>query len=121
MPQASRLLLSLVSVTCFALTLALIMQNRAPAVDVQFLGWALPGVSLGLAVASGAVLAGAGVMLNMLNVLQRAGVQKRQASRELERRDISKEEAEAKVKVLETKVQTLEKALQEALKSGQTH
>lgn len=118
MLKAQRLLLNLVSIVCLALTLTLIVQNLAIPVNVQFLTWTLPALSLGLLLAACSLVLGIGILLKMWERLSIVGEQKKKASRELERKDVSHEEAEEKVKVLENKIQTLEKALSEALKSS---
>lgn len=120
MLKAQRLLLNLVAMICLALTLAIIVQNLAVQAPVQFLTWTLPQVSLGLLMAGCSLLLGGAILLTMWERLLIVGEQKKKASRDLERKDVSREEAEEKVKVLENKVQTLEKALSEALKSSHT-
>lgn len=120
MLKAQRLLLTIVSIVFLALTLSLIVQNFSAEVPVQFLSWNLPQVSLGLLLAVVSLLMGGGILLRMWDQVLILSDQKKRASRELERKDVSKEEAEGKLKVLESKVQTLEKALSEALKSNQS-
>lgn len=119
MLKAQRLLLNLVAVIFLALTLALIVQNLAVQTPVQFFTETLSPVSLGLLLGGCSLLLGGAILLKMWERLLIVSEQKKKASRELERKDVSREEAEEKVKVLESKVQTLEKALSEALKSNQ--
>jgi uncharacterized protein HemX len=72
------------------------------------------GLALGLSALLIALASGCRMAYHLLQLNQK---QKR-VSRELERKDVSHEEAESKVKVLESKIQTLEKALSEALKKS---
>jgi hypothetical protein len=119
MLKTQRFLLNLVSLGLLILAVVLLIQNLAVTTDAAFLGVSFPGTPLSLLLAVSGLLVGGSVFLKMLTFLAQAGQQWQKASREIERREVSREEAEARVKVLESKVQTLEKALQEALKSGQ--
>lgn len=119
MRKAQQLLITLVSILFLVGTAILIIQNLAVLVPVQFLTWTTPSASLGAMLAVASVLMGVGILLQMWRRMLTAGEQHKRTSRELERKDVSREEAEEKVKVLENKIQTLEKALSEALKSSQ--
>jgi uncharacterized integral membrane protein len=116
MRKAQQLLITLVSILFLIGTAILIIQNLAVSVPVQFLSWAIPSVSMGALLAIASLLMSAGIVLQMWSRMLTAGEQHKRTSRELERKDVSREEAEGKVKVLENKIQTLEKALAEALK-----
>ena len=116
MNKAQRLLLTLFSLLLLAATLALVVQNWSISVPVHFFSWHEDAMSLGsLLGASGLILAiGAGLLMWLrLTELNQAY---KKTNRELERKDVSREEATEKVKVLENKIITLEKALSEALK-----
>ena len=117
MLKAQRLLITLVAVVFLVVTVMLVVQNMAVPVSVQFLTWEFPLFSLGLVLAGTSLLLGASILLKMWERILTLGTQQKKTSRELERKDVSREEAEEKVKVLENKIQTLEKALAEALKS----
>jgi hypothetical protein len=119
MLKTQRLLLTLFSIVLLVVTITLAIQNLAVQVPVQFLTWVFPSVSLGLTLAITSLLLGASILLKMWERILTIGDQQKRTSRELERKDVSREEAEEKVKVLENKIQTLEKALTEALKSSQ--
>lgn len=117
MLKVQRLILTLLSIALLGLTVALVVQNLDVWVPVSFLSLHAPAVSLGALLAGSALLLGVGILLKMWERLLLLGTQQKRTSRELERRDVSTEEAESQVKVLESKIQTLEKALSEALKS----
>jgi hypothetical protein len=117
--KPQRLLLNLFALILLAFAAVLVVQNLATSVSLQFLSMTFPAVPLGIVALIGALLAGGGTFLKMWERVIASGQQQRRAGRELERREVSQEEAEAKVKVLENKVQTLEKALREALKASE--
>jgi hypothetical protein len=115
------MLLILASIVLLALTVALVAQNfSVPVSGVQFLTWRLSEVSLGLLLAAASLMLGGSILLKMWERLLLMGTGQKRTHRELERKEVSREEAEAQVKVLESKVQTLEKALSEALKISRT-
>jgi hypothetical protein len=120
MRKAQQLLITLVSIVFLVGTAVLIIQNLAVPVPVQFLTWAMPSVPLGAAMAVTSLLLSAGLGLQLWRRLLSVGEQHKRTSRELERKDVSREEAEQKVKVLENKIETLEKALSAALQSSQS-
>ncbi len=120
MLKAQRILLNLLSLTFLVLAVLLIIQNLAIVTPVQFLTFSEPALPLGAVLIANSVLVAAAFGLKACQLLLVAGQQKNRSNRELERKDVSREEAEAKAKVLENKIQTLEKALSEALKSKTT-
>ncbi len=119
MLKAQQFVLNLLSALLLVGVFALIVQNMHASAPLDVLGWHLDAQPVGVAMAVSGVLMAASLMLRMGARMLAMGRQNKQASRELERKEVSREEAAEKVKVLEAKVQTLEKALSEALKQTQ--
>lgn len=115
MLKTQKLLLITGAILFLALTLILVIQNMAVDVPVQFLIWTAPRFSLGLLMAGASLLLGTAIMLKMWERVLILGTQEKKVSRELERKEVSREEASEKVKALENKIITLEKALSQAL------
>lgn len=116
MHKVQRLLLTLFSILLLAATLALVVQNWNTGVPVQFFEWTESPLSLGSLMGLSSLMLGSAILLIMWVRMLSLGREYQKTSRELERKDVSREEAVEKVKVLESKIQTLEKALSEALK-----
>lgn len=116
MLKAQRFVLNLLSVLLLLLAFVLIVQNLDVSVAVEALMWDLGVMSLGSVMALSGILMAGSILLRMADRLLVLRSQGKRATRELERKEVSREEAAEKVKVLEAKVQTLEKALSEALK-----
>lgn len=116
MLKLQRMILTLVSIVLLGFTLALIVQNMDVFVPVRFFSWNATELSVGGWMGVASLMLGLSILAKMWERILMLGTQQKRTNRELERRDVSKEGAEAQVKVLESKVQTLEKALQEALK-----
>ncbi len=114
--KVQRLLLSLLAVLLLAATVALIVQNWHTGVSVQWFSWTEQSISLGSLMGLASLMLGGAMLLMMWVRLLSLGQAYQKTSRELERQDVSREEAVEKVKVLESKIQTLETALSQALK-----
>jgi uncharacterized protein HemX len=117
MLKAKRFLLNLAAIALLGLTIALIAQNAGTDVSATILSEHYT-MNLGLLLGESAVMLGLTVALGVWAWLLVVNTEQKRTHRELERRDVSREEAQSQVKVLENKVQTLEKALSEALKSS---
>ena len=117
MQKIQRLLLTVLGVLLLAAAIALMAQNWHTGVSVQWLKWQDTSIALGSLMALASLLTGSAILLLMWVQVLSLGREYKKTSRELERKDVSREEAVEKVKVLESKIQTLEKALSEALKS----
>lgn len=94
----------------------LMVQNWQTEVSFEGLDHQQYRISLGLLLLGNGALIAAAMGCRVWAYLLVLGKQQKRTSRELERKDVSHEEASSQVKVLEQKVQTLEKALSEALK-----
>ncbi|HEY9745688.1 MAG TPA: hypothetical protein V6C99_05675 [Oculatellaceae cyanobacterium] len=114
--KLQRIVLNLLSVIFLALAVVLAVQNWPSSVTVQWPGGSQTLMPLGaLLLVEGLIASiaiGFGAWCQFLVLKQRY----QRTSRELERKDVSHEEAAGRVKALENKVETLEKALREALK-----
>lgn len=120
MMKTQKLLLNLMALLLLAAALTLVLQNLDQVEQrVHFLNGMLIDLPLGLLLALVGLMFGGAILLKMRERTLLLGQQHQKTSRELERKDVSREEAESKVKVLENKVETLEKALNAALKSNQ--
>ncbi|WP_373533008.1 hypothetical protein [Vampirovibrio sp.] len=120
MLKLQKLLLNLVAILLLGSAAALVVQNLdLTQTNVQFLGGTLIDLSLGALMALAGALVGGALLLKARERTLELGTQYKKVNRDLERKDVSREEAESKVKVLESKVETLEKALSAAIK-GQT-
>ncbi len=121
MLKVQKLLLNLVALLLLGSALILVFQNMdIPEQNVRFLGGTLIDLPLGGLIALVELMVGASILLKAWERTLDLGNQYKKASRDLERKDVSREEAESKVKVLENKVETLEKALSAAIKSQQS-
>jgi hypothetical protein len=121
MLKVQKLFLNLVALLLLGSALVLVFQNMdIPERHVQFLGGTLIDLPLGALLAVVALMVGASILLKAWERTLDLGTQYKKINRDLERKDVSREEAESKVKVLENKVETLEKALSAALKSQQS-
>ncbi len=121
MLKVQKMFLNLVALLLLGSALVLVFQNMdIPEQHVQFLGGTLIDLPLGALLAGVELMVGASILLKAWERTLDLGNQYKKASRDLERKDVSREEAESKVKVLENKVETLEKALSAALKSQQS-
>lgn len=116
MQKLQRLSLNLLALIFLAAVIVLIVRNLETVVSVQWLTETRLQVSLGTLLLVNGVLVALAIASRLWVQLLTLGQQHKKTSRELERRDVSHEEAESRVKALENKVQTLEKALSEALK-----
>lgn len=114
--KLQRIALNLLSFACLALGVALIVLNWPLPVSVQWLNNVRMEMPLGVLLLSMSLLVAASIGFRVWCQFLALGHQHKRTSRELERKDVSHEEAAGRVKALENKVQTLEKALQEALK-----
>ncbi len=116
MLKLQRTFLILLSVLFLALTASLILQNQAQLTPVTLLEWHFTNVSLSIFALVASVSLGLSIGFKMGENALALKTQQKKTSRELERRSVTSDEAEARVSVLESKIQTLEKALSEALK-----
>jgi len=116
MSKIQRLLLTLLGILLLVATGTLVVQNWQTPVPVYFLSWNEPSISAGSLMGLASLILGSGVLLLMWVQVLGLNREYKKTSRELERKDVSREEAVEKVKVLENKIVTLEKALSEALK-----
>lgn len=120
MQKAQKLLLNLIALLLAGTVLSVALQNMdLPEGQVAFLSGTLITMPLGALILAAGVMTGIAILLKAWERSLELGNQYKKASRDLERKDVSREEAESKVKVLENKVETLEKALSAALKSQQ--
>lgn len=121
MLKVQKLLLNLVALLLLGSALVLVFQNMdIPEQHVQFLGGTLIDLPLGALLAVVELMVGASILLKAWERTLDLGNQYKKVNRDLERKDVSREEAESKVKVLENKIETLEKALSAAIKSQQS-
>jgi hypothetical protein len=116
MQKLQRLSLNLLALIFLGAAILLIVRNLGNEVSAQGLTDARFHVSLGVLLLVNGVLVALAIGSRLWVQLLILAERHKKASRELERKDVSHEEAESRVKVLENKVQTLEKALSEALK-----
>jgi hypothetical protein len=114
--KIKRLLLLLLACGLLAATVLLIFQNWSHAIPLIFLEWHTASVSEGSVIGLGSLCLGSGLLLLMWVRLLSLDRHAKKTNRELERQEVSREEAVEKVKVLESKIVVLEKALNEALK-----
>ena len=117
MLKLQQLLLTIGGTILFVLGVIMAWQNWPTAVNVILLQWALPGFSLGLIMLVAGIVFGIAISLYTASLAALLGARQRRAERELERKEVDREEASGRVKALEAKVETLEKALGEALKN----
>ncbi|MBX2860007.1 MAG: hypothetical protein KTR14_02140 [Vampirovibrio sp.] len=103
---------TLLALAFSAVILALSFSNLDVAAPVTFAGYQVDTLPLGVIILVSAIIGGDVVYFFMLNRLQQ-GMQ--QAGRKLERAEVTAESSSEKVKALESKVQTLETALEKAL------
>lgn len=110
------ILLNTIAIVLLGVAIALIALNVETAITLNWLNGMRWELSLGLAFTLVTVLVafsfGCWAWYRHLVLEKRH----QRTHRELERKDVSSEAAESQVKVLEQKIQTLEKALSEALK-----
>jgi hypothetical protein len=120
MLKLQKLLLNLIAILLLGSAAALVIQNMdVTQSNTQFLGGTLIDLPLGAILALVGLLVGGALLLKAWERTLELGTQYKKANRDLERKSVSSEEAESKVKVLESKVETLEKALSAAIKSQQ--
>lgn len=120
MLKIQKLLLNILALLLLGSALALIVQNwHITEQNVRFLSGTLVDLPLGLLLGVVGLMFGGAILLKTWEQTFQLGSQYKKANRELERREVSREEAASRVKVLESKVETLEKALNAALKSNQ--
>lgn len=120
MLKLKKLALNLAALLLLGSALALIGQNLSiTEQNAHFLNGTLIDLPLGILMGLVGLLTGGAILLKMWEQTLQLDTQYKKASRELERKDVSREEAESKVKVLESKIETLEKALSAAIKSNQ--
>lgn len=120
MLKIQKLLLNIVALLLLGAALALIVQNwHITEQNARFLTGTLVDLPLGLLLGVVGLMVGGAILLKTWEQTFQLGSQYKKANRELERREVSREEAASRVKVLESKVETLEKALNAALKSNQ--
>jgi uncharacterized integral membrane protein len=121
MPKLQKLLLNTVAIFLLASAAALALQNMdVTQTNIQFLGGTLIDFPLGVVLALMGFLVGGALLMKAWERTLELGTQYKKANRDLERKNVSSEEAESKVKVLESKIETLEKALSAAIKSQQS-
>jgi hypothetical protein len=116
--KAQRLILTFLSLVLLGFVLIPIAQNWETVTPVQVLSETFPAVSLGLLLGLAGLATGLAILCKMGERLLLLGSRQQRTSRELERRDVTAEEAEARARVLESRVQTLEQALDVALKDA---
>lgn len=116
MSKIQRLSFTILGALLLVAAVVLALQNWPTGVSVQFLSWHDTQISLGSLLGLSSLLFGGGALLLMWVQVLSLNKEYRKTSRELERKDVSREEAVEKVKVLENKIITLEKALSAALK-----
>jgi len=114
--KIQRLLLLLLACGLLAASLLLIIQNWQHSIPLIFLEWHASSISEGSVIGLGSLCLGSGLLLLMWVRLLSLDQHAKKTNRELERQEVSREEAVEKVKVLESKIVVLEKALNEALK-----
>lgn len=120
MLKLQKLALNLTALLLLGAALALITQNLSiTEQNVRFLNGTLIDLPLGILLALVGLLTGGAILLKMSEQSLNLDTRYKKANRELERKDVSREEAESRVKVLESKIETLENALSKALKSNQ--
>lgn len=120
MLKLQKLLLNLIAILLLGSAAALVIQNMdVTQSNTQFLGGTLIDLPLGAILALVGLLVGGALLMKAWERTLELGTQYKKANRDLERKSVSSEEAESKVKVLESKVETLEKALSAAIKSQQ--
>lgn len=115
MGRLQRFFLNLISSIALAVLLVAVVSNWETSVTVQFLEITLEDLSLGSVFAAIIALTG---LIGILKAWELMGlVQKnmRKSERHLEKAEVTAEISTDKVKALESKVQTLEKALSKAL------
>ena len=117
MVKLQQLLLTVGSMITFVLALLVAYQNWATPVDLAFLQWQFPAFSLGVALVVVGILLSVSISMQMASLAALLNSRQRKAERELERKEVDREGAAERVKVLEAKVDTLEKALSEALRA----
>lgn len=117
MKKATPLILNILALALLLGGFFLVVQNLSVPVPLNLGTVTRPDVPLGLVILLGGLLFGLAAVVKGWERVLSLGQQHRKTNRELERREVSREEAEEKVKVLENKIQTLEKALDAALKS----
>lgn len=101
--------------------LAVIVQNLSVYTSFQVLTYQITDLSLGvLLLATGGCLA-LGISFRFWDSLIHKQLRQMQASRKLERLEVTAESSEERVKALEQKIQTLEAALKNALNQPQTN
>lgn len=118
MQKLQRFTLNILALVFLAVAVLLITQNLATEVSVQWLTNTRSNLSLGLLLLLNSSLIALAMGCRLWVQFLVLGQQHKKTSRELERKDVSHEEASGRVKALENKVQTLEKALSEALKKS---
>lgn len=116
MLKSGQLLLTFASIILLALSLWLIFQNVPVETPAGLWTENFRRISLAWPLALAAFTFGSAVLLAAWRWILSLESRRKRTGRELERREVSREEAENKVKVLERKIETLEKALSEALK-----
>ena len=116
MLKTQRLLLTGLALAFLAMTLVLVMQNADTLISIQFFSWKSSPVSLGLLFGLCGLSTGLAVGCQMSERLLFLGNRQQKTNRALERNSVTAEEAQAQTKVMEERIQTLEKALDSALK-----
>lgn len=116
MLKTQRLLLTGLALAFLALALVLVVQNTETYATVRFFSWEFTQGSLGLYFGLCGILTGLAVGCQMGERLLHSGSRQQKTNRALERHSVTTEEAQAQTKVLEDRIQTLEKALESALK-----
>jgi uncharacterized integral membrane protein len=115
MGRLQRFFLNLISSIALALLLVTVISNWETSVTVQFLEITLADLSLGSVFLGIIALTGLIGILKSWELMGLVQKNMRKSERHLEKAEVTAEISTDKVKALESKVQTLEKALSKAL------
>lgn len=110
--------LTMASLFCITLIALLVVQNWQMQTPLTVAGTTWPAVSLGGVILVASLLSGLGLFFRLWNVMQRMQTGIKQSELRKERAEVRAETSGDQIRALESKIQTLERALEQALSSA---
>ncbi len=110
--------LTIVSILCIVLVAVVVVQNWEQYLSVTFLSRTIPNISLGLVLLAISLVSGLAVFFKLWDISQRLAGEIKQYELRKEKAEVKAETSSDQVRVLESKIQTLEKALEQALSAS---
>lgn len=111
--------LNILSLLCLLAAVLVVVQNLTVTTDLNLLTATLADVSVGLAALATGLLMAFAVAFRLWETIIDLSLGRRKANRQLEQAQVTAESSGEKVRALENKVATLEKALESALRENE--